>query len=189
MVEGASERVVVESRIFRQWLQQNGMSLVDPVVVAGGHGQMGRTTSGGIGLASLLRKQVSNLDRVVVLADLDPSRTVACISERKDLIDSQAADLVVVARKALESWFLADTDAMRSWTKDDSYYEECPEATPEMPWDRLKEVGYARRGRSKVSLARLLVNQHEFDIVRAAEHPQCPTARYFVKRVSALASR
>lgn len=61
VVEGASERVVVESRIFRQWLQQNGMNLVDPVVVAGGHGQMGRTTSGGIGLASLLRKQVSNL--------------------------------------------------------------------------------------------------------------------------------
>ena len=108
---------------------------------------MGRTTSGGIGLASLLRKQVSNL------------------------------------------WFLADTTAMRSWTGDSSYYEECPEATPNMPWDRLKEVGHARRGRSKVSLARLVVNQHEFDIARAAEHPQCPTARYFVERVSALASR
>ena len=135
----------------------------------------------------MLRKRSANLDRLVVLADLDPSETVPCITERKNRVDSEAIDLVVIARKAIESWFLADTRAMRSWTNDESYCETHPEATPNMPWDRMKEVGPVRRGRSKVLFAKRLITEHGFDVVQAAKHPQCPTARYFVERVSALA--
>ena len=187
VVEGDSEKVFVESRTFRQWLKEQGMNLVDPVAVAGGQGKMEwRSDRGGIGLVALLKRQVGNLDRVVVLADLDPSLAVPCITARKNRIDSQAADLVVVARKALESWFLADTETMRRWTRDDSYFEKHPEYTDGMPWDRIKEVGRVRRGRSKVRFARRLIDEHGFDVVRAAEHPGCPTARYFVERVSAL---
>ena len=163
------------------------MRLVDPVVVAGGHGKMRRQVAEGSGLATLLRKQVGDVDRIVVLADLDPSLKVQCITARKNQIDSEAVDLVVVARKAIESWFLADTKAIARWTTDDSYYEAHPETTPGMPWDRIKEVSTVRRGRSKVWFAKRLINEHGFDIARAAEHPECPTARYFVERVSALA--
>ena len=189
VVEGQSDKVVVESETFGRWLEDQDMELVGPVVVAGGHGAMQRRTKGGMGLAQLLRKQAGNLDRIVVLADLDPSEAVPCITCRKKRIDTEAVDLVVVARKAIESWFLADTLAMRSWTGDESYYEKRPEETPDMPWDRMKEVGHTRRGRSKVLFARLLTGQHGFDVVRAAEHPECPTARYFIERVSTLTTR
>lgn len=187
VVEGHSEKVLVESETFRRWLDKQELKLVDPVVVAGGQRQLEKGTTSGMGLASLLRKRSANLDRLVVLADLDPSETVPCITERRNRVDSEAIDLVVIARKAIESWFLADTRAMRSWTNDESYCETHPEATPNMPWDRMKEVGPVRRGRSKVLFAKRLITEHGFDVVQAAKHPRCPTARYFVERVSALA--
>lgn len=94
VVEGDSEKVFVESTAFRQWLNEHGMSLVEPVAVAGGQGRMERAAGKGeLGLAALLKKEVGNLDRVVMLADLDPSRAVPCITERKNRINSQAADL------------------------------------------------------------------------------------------------
>ena len=188
VVEGQTEKVFIESKAFRRWLEKKEMRLVDPVLSANGHGNMRRWAAmGESGWTMLLRKQTGDLDRIVVLADLDPSPAVPCITARKNLIDSEAADLVVVARKAIESWFLADTKAIARWTTDDSYYEAHPEATPGMPWDRFKEISRVKRGRSKVLFAMQLINEHGFDIARAAEHPECPTARYFVERVGALA--
>ena len=143
IVEGPSERVIIESKAFSDWLGRHGMSLARPVVVALGSGGMGRVRVER--LAELLRKQAEGLDRLVVLADLDPAPQagVLCISDRKSVIGVTSADLVVIARKALESWFLADTMAMRHWTADDGFHEPSPEDTPGTPWERLKEIGLA----------------------------------------------
>ena len=63
------------------------------------------------------------------------------------MIGNDGIDLIVIARKAMESWFLADTEAMRRWTGDDGFQEYRPETLPGTPWDRLKEIGrHAGRG-------------------------------------------
>lgn len=90
--------------------------------------------------------------RVVVLADLDPEDCAPCIGERKEIIGSDGIDLVVIARQAIESWFLADTDAMQRWLDDPTFCEANPEVPSKTAWDRLKEISRERdqRGPGKL---------------------------------------
>lgn len=184
IVEGRADKVVVESASFQKWLKSVGLCLMEPVVVAEGIDAM-RSSK----LSALLRKQAGDVDRIVLLVDLDPGHGIGCIAERKEAIGSCGVDLLVVARKAIESWFLADTEAMRRWTGNPEFHEPFPEATPTTPWERLKEVSDRGPGRAKPAFVRRFTRQHGFDIARAAEHPCCPSARYFVERVAALGGR
>ena len=181
IVEGWTDKIVVESMGFREWLESVGLCLAEPVVVSQGIDAMNSSR-----LSALLRKQSEDVERIVLLADLDPDHRVPCISERKKLIGDCGVDLVVIARKAIESWFLADTEAMRFWTGNVEFYEKCPEATPKTPWERLKEVSDRGPGRAKPAFVHRFTRQHGFAIDRAAKHPCCPSAQYFVERVAAL---
>lgn len=92
----------------------------------------------------------------------------------------------------MESWFLADTQAMRELLKDKDFYIEYPEETQEMPWEYIKKLmlfnnkNSTQRGPgNKVQFARKFI-RHYFDIRRSAEHPNCPSAKYFVKKLKEL---
>lgn len=187
VVEGPSDKKLVESELFQTWLREDcGLDVASPIMNAGGKGQMCSRKI--IEHVEKLRIQ-ANPDKVVVLADLDPERCAPCITKRKEIIGNAGIDLIVIARKALESWFLADTEAMRRWTGNDGFQEHRPETLPEMPWDRLKEIGrHTGRGpgANKILFARKFIGHHGFDVRRAAGHPACPSARYFVERLCAL---
>lgn len=186
VVEGDSDEFLPQNKAFRSWLRDNyNIKVVDPVVNAGGNGNMCNRK---------IKTYVDNLriqakpDKVVVLADLDPDSCAPCVEKRKEIIGNSDIDLVVIARKAIESWFLADTTAMRRWSGDDNFYETGPETMVGMPWDRIKEIG-RRKGRgpgSKVAFAKKFIRDCQFDVRRAANHPNCPSARYFVDRLCAL---
>lgn len=190
VVEGDSEAALVNSSRFRDSLQHHTkLRVVDPVVNAGGNGgQCSRNIELHV---NRLRTQATP-NRVVVLADLDPEVCAPCIRKRKEIIGSQGIDLVAIARQAIESWFLADTEAMRTWLDDPTFYESDPELPTRTSWDRLKEVSRERKrrgpGKSKVIFARKMVRRFGFDVYRAAEHPQCHSARYFVRRLRQLAT-
>ena len=186
VVEGPSDKWLIESELFTKWLREDcNLEVVRPVVDAKGNGNMLSHNIGGF--VKNLRK-ARNPDKVVVLADLDPDGRVQCVQERKKTIGSKDIDLVLIAKKALESWFLADTEAMRRWLGDDTFCEVAPETLTGMPWDRLKDLGRKKgiRLKSKVAFSRQFIHDHRFDITRAAQHAQCPSARYFVKRLCAL---
>ncbi|MGR9052032.1 MAG: hypothetical protein ACU84J_05235, partial [Gammaproteobacteria bacterium] len=137
---------------------------------------------------NLLKKH--NPNKIVVLADLDPEKCAPCITKRKEIIGSKNIDLVIIACKALESWFLADTEAMKSFTKQSDFFEENPEQTSSMPWTRIKEIGLETIGRgpgtSKIAFAEKFINIHQFNLARAAQHPNCPSAKYFVEKLRLL---
>lgn len=185
VVEGDSEKWLVESELFRRWLREDcNLEVVGQVVNAAGN-MCRRNVEDKV---RLLRID-ANPDKVVVLADLDPNKRVQCVRERKKIIGSQGIDLLAIARKALESWFLADTEAMRRWLGDDTFCEVNPETLIGMPWDRLRELGGkkgSRRGKSKPKFVERFILDHGFDVRRAAQHAQCPSARYFVERLCAL---
>ena len=187
VVEGESETLLVKSEVFRQWLREDcNLEVVDPVIDASGNGNM---HSRNIGVSIKNLRTRANPDKVVVLADLDPEERVPCVQERKRIIGSQGIDLVAIAKKAMESWFLADTEAMRRWLGDDTFYEVAPETLTGMPWNRLKELRDKRGrgpGRERLVFTRKFIRDHRFDVRRAALHDQCPSARYFVERLCAL---
>ena len=188
VVEGDSDEFLPQSQAFRNWLRDEcNLEVVDPVVNAGGNGNMcNRKIKDYV---DKLRIQ-ANPDKVVVLADLDPDQCAPCIEKRKEIIgDNNGIDLVVIARKAIESWFLADTEAMRSWTGDKDFHEDLPETMEGMPWERLKQIGIDMGrcpGSSKPSFAKKFIRKNGFDVRRAGNHPNCPSARYFVEKLCAL---
>ena len=184
VVEGASEKRLVESELFRKWLREDcNLEVVDPVVDAGGK-------MDSVHIRTFVRnlKKIANPDKMVVLADLDPDNRVPCVEKRKKLIGSQDIDLVAIAKKAMESWFLADTEAIRRWLDDDTFCEVNPETLTGKPWDRLRELR-DKKGRgpgTKGSFPRKFILRHGFDVRRAAQHANCPSANYFVERLCAL---
>ena len=183
IVEGATEKIVVESTSFVEWLASCGIRCGKQVIDA--RGNLGRDSIAE--LARLLRK-TDDIDKIVLLRDLDPDTVVQCIAERKRESTADGVDMVVIARKAIESWFLADSRAMRNWTKDQTFIEQMPEETSGMPWERLKEIGRQSKrgpGHSKVIFAKRLVKLG-FSVASAAAHPNCPSAAYFVREVCAL---
>ncbi|NNJ83698.1 MAG: hypothetical protein HKP13_01995 [Gammaproteobacteria bacterium] len=187
VVEGDSERLLVKSNGFRKWLREEcHLQVLDPIVDAGGNGDMCSRKI--VSLVKNLKIQ-ANPKKIVVLADLDPDICAPCIERRKAIIGPEGIDLIVIARKALESWFLADTEAMRRWTRCEDFFEPRPEATEGMPWERLKEIGLqANRGpgKNKKIFARKFIRDHGFDVRQAATHPDCPSARYLVEGLCAL---
>lgn len=188
VVEGDSDEFLPRSQAFRNWLRTEcNLEVVDPIVNAGGNGNMcSRKINDYVDKLRIQAKP----DKVVVLADLDPDQCAPCIEKRKEIIGNHGIDLVVVARKAIESWFLADTEAMRNWTDDKDFHESEPESQEGMPWERLKQIsrdmGRRGPGSSKPGFAEKFIRKNGFDVRRAGNHPNCPSARYFVEKLRVL---
>ena len=125
----------------------------------------------------------------MVLTDLECK---PCITAIKARIGNKNVDQIIVAKKALEAWFLADTVAMRRWLKNKDFPEEpTPVESPEMPWEYLKKIGRnyheKRRGPGdKKFFTKNLMKHFGFSIERAANHPNCPSAKYFLEKLQKL---
>lgn len=176
IVEGDSEKIMVESASFEQWLNECGYQLARPVINAKGGGNL---------LPDNIQVFLSGLhqagaDRIVVLTDLERETSVAAVKER---ISSSAISVVFVAVKALEAWFMADTEAMRRWLKAPDFFEASPERTPDLPWQHLKHIAKTHGSQgpgNKVAFAKRFTRYHAFDITQAAQHPACPSAQELV---------
>ncbi len=177
IVEGDSEKVLIESAGFRKWASERGLEICSPVINAKGGGNLLPHHLKTM-LAQFARSQP---DHIVILTDLEDAVDVEAVKAR---ITTEHTNLIFIAVKALEAWFLADTDAMRRWLKVPEFFEQAPEQTPGMPWDRLKEVANAHGSRgpgsNKVIFAKKMCGVAlRYEIERAAAHPSCPSAKAF----------
>jgi hypothetical protein len=187
IVEGNSEKVLIESAGFRKWASDQGLEICSPVIDAKGGGNL---------LPHHLHTLVAQVkrsgpDHIVILTDLEDATDVEAV---KDRITREHTNLIFVAVKALEAWFLADTDAMRRWLNAPEFFESTPEQTLGMPWDRLKEVAkaYGSRGpgSNKVLFARKMCGAAlRYELERAAAHPACPSAKAFRDGLVELGSK
>ena len=183
IVEGSTEKIIVESPAFNSWLSQQGLALVKPVLDAKGGGNL---------LPKHIEPMVKRLhaaeaDHIIILTDLEHESSVEAVRQR---ITTEFTDLIFIAVKAIEAWFLADSQAMSQWLKQDSFYEDNPEATKDLPWQRLKEVAtdFKQRGTgaSKPAFAKRMIQHYGFKINHAAEHTHCPSAKQFCDGLMAL---
>jgi hypothetical protein len=187
VVEGHCEKMLLESSHFRYWAGQHSIDICDPIINArGGSNLCTKKIDASITECRVL----ANPDKIVVLTDLECDPCMTAVKER---IGEKGVAQIVVAKKALEAWFLADTVAMRSWLENDNFQGELtPEETPDMPWERLKEIGrnYHKNqrgpGSRKKRFAGKMINTYRFSIERAANHPQCPSAKYFLEKLQKL---
>ncbi len=180
IVEGETEKVLIDSTRFRDWCQHIGIKVIEPVIDAGGSGNL---------LPQNINNYLNEIKKgapikIVVLTDLDFGESVDEVKSRI-IPDPQVTsiDVVFVAVKAVESWFLADSNALQKWLKESSYDEEQPEDTDGLPWDRLREIAKDHNvrgtGASKPTFARRMTKTYGFSIESAANHPACPSVKYF----------
>ncbi|EIA1497367.1 hypothetical protein Q9X98_005089 [Vibrio parahaemolyticus] len=177
IVEGNSEKIIVESDGFRSFLRSLGYELISPVVDAQGGGNLLPNNIE----VFLDRLRGQDPEHIFILTDLEDEPSV---DEVRSRVGNDDISFSFVAIKALEAWYLADTDAIRSWLKCDVFYEEQPEKTVYKPWDRLKEIAM-ERGKpgpgSKVTFAKKIIKKHGFDIKNAAAHEHCESAKELVE--------
>jgi len=184
VVEGDTEKLLIESILFHKWAAQNQIEIGTPIINAGGGGNLCAKNIGKYIDACLTQVKP---DKLVVLTDLECE---PCITQVKQRISDERVAKIFVARKAIEAWFLADTEAMQAWLKYSEFSEDFPEQTIQMPWERLREVGktfHKRDPGGKVLFTRNMINRFSFSIERAATHPQCQSAKYFLEKLKEIA--
>ena len=172
IVEGGSEKIIIESPQFRAFLNKHGYELVTPVIDAEGGGNLLPQNIEEF-ISRLEQKQV---DAIYVLTDLEDELHIETVRQR---VRHTKITFAFIAVKALEAWYLADTDAMNTWLGTQDFYESEPEKTVGKPWDRLKEIA-AEKGKrgpgQKISFAKRITKYWHFAIENAAKHEACPSA-------------
>lgn len=189
VVEGDCEKLLLESTSFRDWAQKHGIEVCFPIINARGGGNLCPQQLGGFVEACMTQAQP---EKIVVLTDLecDP-----CVTRTKQRIGTDGIDQICVAKKALESWFLADTLALQTWLGLPDIEEADPELQNEeaakMPWQHLKDLSQRHNvrgpGANKLIFTKRMLSKYGFSLENAAAHPNCPSAGYFLKKLKGFA--
>lgn len=172
IVEGDSERIIIESEAFVAFLKRNNYELIFPVINAEGGGNL--LPHNIEVMVQTLKNQ--NAEKIFVLTDLEQEISIQAVKNR---ISHSEVEEIFIAIKALEAWFLADTNAMRGWLKQGNFFEEDPENTTAMPWLRLKEIARINGSQgpgNKIAFAKKMVKYFGFSITNSATHPNCESA-------------
>lgn len=184
IVEGDSEKILLESEHFRNYLRTHNIAFVEIIANAMGGGNL---------LPHRLPeyKQIlkdHGATHFLILTDLE---TDPCVTETRNRIGHADDHTVIVCRKAIEAWYLADSSLLSKLLKR-KYHFEHPETTTDMPFVTLKDEMRAHSingpGLSKVKFAKRMINSG-FSIVNAAKHDNCPSAKYFLTKLQEIAKQ
>ncbi len=179
--EGATEKIILESRQFQEYLLSLGLDFVKEVVDATGNGNL--LPHNIEPYSQILKSKGATI--IIILTDLDKDQCITLTKNRVAPLDNH---VVTVSVKEIEAWFLADEEAMRTFLKDGDFKIEYPEAIVN-PFEKIRTLRIAKIGRgigTKVILANQMIDKNEFSILRAASHPNCVSARYFILKIIEL---
>jgi hypothetical protein len=179
VVEGKVEKIFIDYLRQSGWLEKKGIIQVGPTIDAKGGGNLcPKNISVYIEQAKVFQPQ-----SILILTDLecDP-----CITLTKTRIGGCDICSIVVARKAIEAWFLADNFIVEKLSHAAVRQYDSPERTDKMPYEEIKAMMLKHTGRgsgSKVALAKKVMKLG-FDVSRSATHSDCLSAAYFVNKIT-----
>lgn len=176
--EGATEKAILESPKFKILLDKLELDYVVDVIDAGGN-------------TSLLPDKISayieilqdkGATQIIILTDMDDA---PCITKAKEYLKISDEHIVIIAVKVIEAWFLADTEAI-SARFNEEYFCEFPEEVGNFAFIKNESIRLTKRGfRRKIILCKKMLASG-FTIQNAAQHPNCPSAAYFIRRLKEL---
>ncbi len=178
--EGAVEKRVLESAPIREYLRSLKIDFIEEVIDANGNGNL--LPQNIIAFTQILKDKGATA--IIILTDLDKD---TCITKTKERIQPAQNHFIIVSVKEIEAWFLADEEAMGSFLKQKDFNIEKPEEL-ENPYAKIRELRMQKTGGqgtvSKVRLAFFMIEKNSFSILRAAQHPVCPSAKYFIEKIN-----
>lgn len=179
--EGDTEVKVVKSDEFQQWLGQIGLACVLPIEDARGNGNLLPHN------IDTHRKTLfkAGAKAILILTDLDKENSIDAVQQR---IGNFSDQHIIVSVKQLEAWFLADSQTLGTLLGESFTFDK-PE-TDANPYETIRQLFIDKTGRgigTKPMLARRML-KYGFSLERAAAHPNCPSARYFLTKLQTIAS-
>jgi len=180
--EGKTEKKIIESDSFQEWLQQNNIECLLPVVDAKGNGNLLPNR------IEELRQELlgKHAQKIIILTDLDAD---SCITLTRHRITERNDQIVIVAVRQIESWFLSDTPTLQAMVNDSTFTFDQPEQEAN-PFQTLQQLLLTKTNRGvgskSILVSRML--KYGFTIENAAQHPNCPSAHYFLTKLQTLAS-
>lgn len=182
VVEGHSEKIFIESDYFKQLCGSLNIQ-VHHVLNAAGNGNLCNAN-----IQPLIEELRANteIQQVLVLADLDPEICAPCITQRKERMGT-LADHIVIARNAIEAWFLADHDFLKRQFGSSvplNISQNCE--SYDNPFSKLAELSQIHKNRGLRNKKQFMKRScAQFDLYRAAQHS--PSAEYFLSKLQSLA--
>jgi Domain of unknown function (DUF4276) len=184
--EGDSEQMVLESRLFKAFCKKNKIHIVG-VFNAGG-GSKFKTENDEIGKFFEIFDD-RDAEKIFILTD---SEEDPCITFTRDAIFKYNTEkqIDIVAVKALEAWFLADTNCLKKILGHAFVEIASPEKTDGKPFEKIKK-SFQKNGvngpGSKVRCAHKMI-KNGFSIENAAQHPHCESVKYFLNKLKSLSN-
>ena len=130
--------------------------------------------------------EANGAQTIFFLIDFDDSDT--CFTQFKSKIFHDSSNFIIIAKQALEAWYLADHQALSNYLKTKINPVKEPESF-QMPFDEIKNlrVKYVNKGSDKKNLTRNML-QSGFSLANAAAHPNCPSAAYFLAKLQSVSN-
>jgi hypothetical protein len=180
--EGKTEKKIVESKNFQQFLISIGIECVPDIIDVAGYRNLSAEK-----LPAFSQTLTDNgAQKIVILTDLD---TDACITLTKERVNASQDHLVIVSVRQAEAWFLADDACMSAICKT-NIHVEWPEKH-ENPFQTIRELllQNTTKGVGDKILLAAKVMANNFSILNAAAHPNCPSAKYFIQKLKTLSAQ
>jgi hypothetical protein len=178
--EGATEQILLQSDTFRRLLASLKIESL-PVIDAGGSGNL--LPHNIAGYTARLEKEGATF--IFILTDLDED---ICITKTKERIGARTNDIVVIAVKKIEAWFLACSPTMQRVLSVSGFKFAAPEVDNE-PFETINQLitkhtgrGIGKKKAGKIRLINKLL-ENGLDLTQAAAHPNCPSAGYLLKKL------
>jgi hypothetical protein len=180
IVEGDSEKIILESQSFKKVLKEHKIDFIAEVINATGTGNLLPENREDY-VQILKNKGVTN---IIILVDQE---NAPCITSVKERILPDEGQMVIVSVKTLEAWFLADSISLAKFLKINSVLCEYPETfLPAIDEIIRLNLLHNDRGASDKKLLAKRMLKSGFSIVNAAQHPGCSSAKYFLQKIKDL---
>ncbi|MGA0558448.1 hypothetical protein ACO2Q8_17435 [Larkinella sp. VNQ87] len=173
--EGESESYIFDTDSFKAFLATLHIELIGIAETGSKNQYLGDRL---IRYRQILLDQ--GAEKIIALIDLDRD---ACITVTKQNVLPFDNQMVVVAVKEFENWYLADTEALSRLLGNQVHIDY-----PENDFEPFKTIAHLNRkgfGGSKPRLA-MKMRANGFSVERAAQHPNCPSANYFLTKLQSL---
>jgi hypothetical protein len=178
--EGYTEKILLESAAFSELLTSLNIELVRVINAEGCDNLLPHNIKP---YTTILENAGAQI--LIILTDLDDD---ACITETKKRVSARGKDILVIAVKKIEAWFLACTPAMQKLLGHPDFIFPSPEAEEE-PFESINNLLLIHTGRGigkktagkKKLISRLLENG--LNLADAAKHENCPSATYFMQKL------
>jgi len=185
VVEGHSEKIFVESTMFQTLCRELDIQVID-TLNAGGNGNL---CCHNIQPYVTQLQTDATIQTILVLADLDPETCAPCITKRKERMGA-SPDHIVIARNAIEAWFLADYAFLQNQFSSEVPIQTARQSESEPdPFHKLKELNQLyKNGRGLNNKKQFMKrNSNRLNLQNAAQHAS--SAAYLLTTLQQIADQ